>query len=79
MNFALFNLLLKLSIPVNFLAKVPEGLALGVEKEIVELGEPQLDLLLRSRSAALLLVALLRRLVTGCCLCHCCVCLVKFR
>ena len=65
LNFALFNLLVKLSIPVNFLAKVPEGLALGVEEEIVELGEPQLDLLLlRSRSAALLLVALLRLL--GC-------------
>jgi len=66
LNFAFFNLLFKLPILFHLLAKVSESLALGVEEEIVKLGEVELDLGLGR--AALLFVVLLRCL--GCCLCH---------
>ena len=43
LNLTLLNLLFELSILLNFLTEVPEGLSLGVEEEIVQLGEVQLD------------------------------------
>ena len=43
LNLALSNLLFELSILLHLLTDVPESLSLGVEEEIVELGEVQLD------------------------------------
>lgn len=43
LNLALPNLLFELSILLHLLTDVPESLSLGVEEEIVELGEVQLD------------------------------------
>ena len=43
LNITLLNLLVKLSILIHFLTEIPESLSFGVEKEIIEFCEVQLN------------------------------------